>query len=231
MSENLHLHHRSRLKKRFINAGTLDGFEEHNVLELLLFFGIPQGDVNELAHQLLDKFGSLGNLMDADFSVLCEQKGIGEHTATLLKLIPQLSNRYHMSKRPKQVVYNDAEKIGEFFIDFYRGINKEVVSMMLLDNRLELIDCVKVFYGSVNSSDVNPRVLAEIGLRHNAACFILAHNHPNGNTIPSAEDLSTTRALREFFAMMKMPMAEHYLVAEDDYLPLLRPAYKDKYLK
>ena len=91
--DNLHRHHRLRLKNRFLRSG-LDDFEPHNVLELLLFFAVPQGDTNELAHVLLNKFGSISDVFAAPYSELIKIKGVGDHTATMLKLMPELFKVY-----------------------------------------------------------------------------------------------------------------------------------------
>ena len=93
---NLHEGHRQRLKERFLREG-LDHFEPHTVLELLLFYAVPQRDTNELAHRLIARFGSLDAVFDAAFDELCAVEGIGRNTATLLKLVPDLTRRYPVS--------------------------------------------------------------------------------------------------------------------------------------
>ena len=89
----MHKQHRQRMKKRFLSEG-LKNFEPHNVLELLLFYSIPQKDTNETAHALIERFGSLSGVFDAPFEELMRVKGIKEHSATLIKLVPELAQRY-----------------------------------------------------------------------------------------------------------------------------------------
>ena len=84
-SRNLHENHRARVRKRFEHEG-LKTFADHNVLELLLFYSIPQKDTNDIAHRLLDEFGSLSAVFDAPKDVLMNVVGVGENTATLIKL-------------------------------------------------------------------------------------------------------------------------------------------------
>jgi DNA repair protein RadC len=91
--ENLHAGHRDRLRKRFIEEG-LDAFEDHQALELLLFFALPRRDTNELAHGLLRRYGSLSAVLDADPVDLARTEGIGETAASLLSLVPALTRRY-----------------------------------------------------------------------------------------------------------------------------------------
>lgn len=96
-SRNLHENHRARVRKRFEHEG-LKTFADHNVLELLLFYSIPQKDTNDIAHRLLDEFGSLSAVFDAPKDVLMNVVGVGENTATLIKLMPELFSRYEQDK-------------------------------------------------------------------------------------------------------------------------------------
>ena len=88
--ENSHSGHRVRLKQRFLSEG-LDAFNEHQILELLLFYTIPLKDTNEIAHDLIKTFGSLSRVFDAHPKELQKVHGISEHSSTLISMIPQLS--------------------------------------------------------------------------------------------------------------------------------------------
>ena len=89
MEKNLHAGHRKRLKEQVVNVG-LENFSSHQILEVLLFYAIPQRDTNELAHVLLNTFGSLSGVFEASYESLLEVKGVKENTATLIKLLPQV---------------------------------------------------------------------------------------------------------------------------------------------
>lgn len=90
MSEKtVHAGHRARMRERFMKEG-LSGFSEHEVLELLLMFAIPQRDVNPLAHRLIDRFGSLSAVLESSPAELTRVDGVGENAAALLSLMPQL---------------------------------------------------------------------------------------------------------------------------------------------
>ena len=93
-----HSGHRARVKARFLKEG-LDAFEDHNALELLLFYAIPQRDTNELAHKLISAFGSFSAVFDAPVESLMQVGGIKENTAILIKLIPALYGKYAQSKQ------------------------------------------------------------------------------------------------------------------------------------
>ena len=154
----MHKDHRKHTKDRFLSEG-LDSFEPHNVLELLLFYSIPQKDTNETAHMLINRFGSLSAVFDAPYDDLLTVPGISEHSATLIKLIPAISRRYAMEKNSKVTKLSSIEDIGKYLVARYLGVTEETVLLLLLDNKFGLIDCVKVHEGSVNSSAITMRKL------------------------------------------------------------------------
>lgn len=90
MSNN-HAGHRGRLKKKFIDGG-LENFYEHQILELILFYSIPQGDTNPTAHRLISRFGSLMGVLNADHEELMTVKGVGNATATWLKALQYITS-------------------------------------------------------------------------------------------------------------------------------------------
>ena len=107
----VHDGHRQRMKSRFLEAG-LDGFNDHNALEMLLSYALPRKDTNELAHKLLNHFGSLAAVLEADQKALSEIDGIGENAAVLLKLIPAISRRYMEEVMAPRKSVESAEQLG-----------------------------------------------------------------------------------------------------------------------
>ena len=216
----MHENHRERMKRRFLKEG-LDNFEPHNVLELLLFYSIPQKDTNEIAHALMERFGTLSDVLDASFDDLICVPGIKEHSATLLKMIPALSRRYVMEKNRSAAALSSIEKIGEYLVNHYVGINVETVFLLLLDNKFNLIECVKIHEGSVNSSAITLRRLVETALFRRASMAVLAHNHPSGVALPSSDDLFTTREVKRAFDLLEIKLLAHIIVAGNAYLDIL----------
>ncbi|MBQ9747444.1 MAG: RadC family protein [Clostridia bacterium] len=217
----MHKNHRERLKNRFLAEG-LDGFEPHNVLELLLFYGIPQKDTNELAHTLINRFGSLSAVFDAPYEELITVPGIKEHSATLIKMIPQLSRRYFFDKNVCEKTLDSTEKLGEYFVNKYIGATVETVYLLLLDNKYEPIECILIHEGAVNSAAITTRRLVELALFRRASMAVLAHNHPNGLPIPSMEDIYTTKDIARAFELLDIHFMAHILVAGDRYADILQ---------
>lgn len=217
---NPHKSHRKRLKNRFINEG-LENFEKHNALELLLFYSIPRKDTNDIAHELMEHYNSFAAIFDADYDDLIRQKNITENTAVLIKLIPAIAKMYRMDKKGRYLLFNNVEDIGKFLVDYYFGYTREVMVAVLLNNNFEMIECVKIAEGSVNSASITFRKIAEIGLAKQAASFILAHNHPDGSLIPSEQDKLLTMNIKSTFEGINFPMIEHYIIAGEYYTTIL----------
>ena len=216
----MHKDHRKHTKDRFISEG-LDSFEPHNVLELLLFYSIPQKDTNETAHMLINRFGSLSAVFDAPYDDLLTVPGISEHSATLIKLIPAISRRYAMEKNSKVTKLSSIEDIGKYLVARYLGVTEETVLLLLLDNKFGLIDCVKVHEGSVNSSAITMRKLIETALFKRASMVVLAHNHPSGVALPSSDDLFTTQQVKRASDLVEIGMLAHIIVAGDTFTNIL----------
>lgn len=216
----MHKDHRKHTKDRFLSEG-LDSFEPHNVLELLLFYSIPQKDTNETAHMLINRFGSLSAVFDAPYDDLLTVPGISEHSATLIKLIPAISRRYAMEKNSKVTKLSSIEDIGKYLVARYLGVTEETVLLLLLDNKFGLIDCIKVHEGSVNSSAITMRKLIETALFKRASMVVLAHNHPSGVALPSSDDLFTTQQVKRAFDLVEIGMLAHIIVAGDTFTNIL----------
>ena len=216
----MHKDHRTRVKNRFLAEG-LDHFEPHNILELLLFYAIPQKDTNELAHSLINRFGSLENVFDASYQDLLTVPGIKEHSATLIKMIPALARSYSIEKNKSGESLVDVDAWGKYFVSRYVGVNVETVFLLLLDNKFNVIDCVKLHEGSVSSSAVNIRKMTEIIFSKNAPMVVLAHNHPSGVAIPSGADIDLTIDLFRAFQVLDITFLAHILVAGDTYVNIL----------
>ena len=217
---NPHKDHRSRLRKRFQDDG-LSGFEDHNILELLLFFSIPRKDTNELAHSLIDKFGSLSAVFDADYNLLVNTEGVGENTATLIKLIPALARAYLMDKETRYPNFSDLHKLGTYLVNYFVGMTKERLIAIFLNNRAEMIDTLIVSDGVVNSTGISIRKIAEAAFARNASFVVLAHNHPDGDSRPSEEDISLTRTYMATFRDIDLPLVEHIVVGGSGYTGIL----------
>jgi DNA repair protein RadC len=216
MENMLHKGHRKRVKARYLKEG-LDSFEDHQVLEFLLFYCIPMKDTNELAHKMLSEFGSLAGIFEADPKDICRRCGVSENTAILLSLIPPLTRRYFKGKWGDKPVLSSSSKAGEYAVSLFVGRTYEVFYVICLDSQNRVNYAVPVHEGTINETPVYPRIIVEAVLRHQASSVILAHNHPGGSMRPSDADLQITKRITAALEAISVHVVDHIIVAGDRY--------------
>ena len=214
-----HSGHRQRLKTEFLTNG-LKGMPDARVLELLLCYAIPQGDVNDLAHELLERFGSLSGVLDALPAELKKVKGVGDHTAVLLKLIPALNGRYLADRMDLSNCVHSAEEAGAILSAHFYGARNEMVCLLALDGKNKFLGVRKVAEGSIHAADINIRRIAEEALSLRAAKIYLAHNHISNLPFPSAADWQTTDTLRVALAALDLELVDHLIFVDGDMVSL-----------
>ncbi len=224
MSENKnynpHQNHRARVRETFRRAG-VDGMPDHNLLELLLFYSIPRKDTNEIAHRLIDTFGSLNGVFNASYDRLAEVEGVGESSALLLSIIPGLCRRYiEGMTNAKNINLGDTEAAKEYIIKKFYGCDNEVFYMLCLDAVGTLINCCKLGDGTKETVVIDKRTVLETALRNKADKVIFAHNHPNGIVAPSREDLELTNTMSIVLSNVGIRLVDHFIVWGNEALPL-----------
>lgn len=219
MSQTMHDGHRARLRQRFLQGG-LDGFDDLAILEFLLCFAIPRRDTNPIAHALIDRYGSLSAVLEAPAADLQQVEGVGESAAILLTLLPAVARRHMIQRAEIGTVLDTTTKCGEYLLPRFFGERDEVVWILCLDAKLTAVDCRLLARGGFNTVAVSARKVVEAALRCNAASVVLAHNHPGGIAVPSAEDARTTDQLRAALRAVGIELADHVVVAGGDFVSM-----------
>ena len=216
---NPHKGHRARAKEEFIVRG-LSGMADHRALELLLFYAIPQGDVNLLAHRLIETFGSLSGVFNATIDQLLTVKGVGEHTACLIKLITALGARYQADRSQLGDILMTTEQLGEYLSPEFFGQRNEVAVILCMDAKRKVLQCRQLSEGSADSTSLNLRKMMEVALACNASQVVLAHNHISNIAMHSKEDILVTKMAYDAFAQMDIHLVDHLIFASDDYISM-----------
>ena len=211
--QGLHSGHRDRLKKRFLETG-LAGFNEHQIVELLLFYAYPRVDTNDKAHELINRFGSIAGILNAPYEELIKDGLLTESAAALIKLILGIIPIYCRTPS-KGIEYDDPEKLKLLFEPNFIGLDHEELHLACFDSQLRLIDYRVVSKGGITDANVDVRKLVEATISAKSGNIAIAHNHPNGSPKPSSEDISFTRNLCMVLKVMNINLNDHIIIGEN----------------
>ena len=225
---NQHSGHRSRIRVRFIKSGS-DSFADHELLELLLFYALPRQNTNNIAHSLLERFGSINAIASASVDELLLVDGIGESAAVLIKLVMSLAKRYAFEELDSCKKFNTLEKVEEYAKTLFIGSTEELVYIMLLDNSFSLLDCSCVAFGSINEVRPIIRTIIERAIIKKASSVILLHNHPNGIAKPSENDFEFSHLVERELNIVGINLVEHIIVAGKSCFPIIKNFHKNNF--
>jgi DNA repair protein RadC len=207
--------HRRRLRARMERATDV-AMEDHELLELLLTFSIPRADTKPLARTLLDRFEGLAGVFSAECSQILELPGLGPRSALLLSLVRPLSSRSLCSQRNHRQSLSSPEEAARFFHTRLGNLQVEQVHAAFVNARNMVVATDLLQEGTVDHSIVYPRKVLERALHHKASGFILAHNHPSGDSTPSSQDLNLTKNLEIAARAMGVRFLDHLIIGEGD---------------
>ena len=212
------------MRRRFLKGG-LESFADHEALELLLYYAIPRRDVNPIAHALMERYGSLAAVLPAPVEDLKQVAGIGESAAILLKLPLQICGKAKMADVEQETVLSSVERVGAYLLDRFAGESNEVIYQLCLDRKGKLLACKRIGEGGVSDAEMNLRRMVENAVLTKASGVILAHNHPSGIALPSAEDIAATQKAKAAMDVIGVVLADHIIVADGDFVSLAQSGY------
>jgi DNA repair protein RadC len=211
-----HEGHRKRLRERFLKSG-LSGFQDYEIVELLLSLGTPRRDCKQAAKEALKKFKNLRGVLEASTEELQEINGIGAHSAFGIKLMHEVAREFLKARMMEKPFYRSSQEVFDYLYHSMRGLKKEVFKVMYLTTQNQIIDTADLSQGTVNSSAVSPREIVEGAIRNNAAALIFVHNHPSGDPGPSTADKSITRELVHAGRIMHIKVLDHIIIGDNRY--------------
>lgn len=212
--ENDRKGHRGRLRKKYRESG-IDAFHDYEVLELLLCYAIPQGDVKPSAKALLRTFGSIKGVIDADIPDLEKVRGVGPHSAVALKLIKDLCALYLKQQAMEKPQITCTSELLNYCKTALGGLKDEQFRVIYLNAQNRIIDDETIQEGIVNQAVVYPRKVLENALKRKASAIILLHNHPSGHIRPSDADIRLTRTIQETAKALDILVHDHIIIGEN----------------
>lgn len=215
---NVHERHRERMRQRFREGG-FSGFAQHEVLEYLLFMAIPRKNVNPIAHELLNHFGSIDRVLEASAEELQEVKGIGAAAARLIEVVVAV-NRYALTvkRNPGNDPVTSVQQLAQYMESFLISRPREVVYAIYLNDQNRILKSEQLHEGTVNSSSISEKVVANRMITLGATQIVIGHNHPQGCSVPSQEDLVVTKRLASKLEMLGLRLLDHVIVGTDGYM-------------
>lgn len=229
MEENNKTHkgegHRKRLREKFLNSLTLDGFHDYEVIELLLTLGTPRKDCKDTAKAALEKFKTLQGVFEASPHELQEIKGIGPMNLFGIKFIKAVSERYLEKKLLQKDPVNNSKELFDYLYHSMRDKTRECFKVIFLDAKNRVIAAETLFEGTLTASSVYPREVIAAALSHHAAALIFAHNHPSGVPQPSPEDIAITRQLVFACRVIGITVHEHIVIGDNTYFSFADQGY------
>ena len=212
---NLHEGHREKLRNRFIQDKGFENFEDHQILELLLFYAKAQADTNPLAHELIDRFGSLKGVLEARPEQLMTVPGIKAQAATLISMVVPLTRVWHRCAMETPDRIGNSREAENYCLSILAGERTERFYVISLNAQCKVLGRRKVSEGSLSEVSAYPRMVMETALNYNAHSVLLCHNHPGGTCAPSPEDITSTIQLQQLLNGVGILVLDHIIVAND----------------
>lgn len=207
----IHTGHRKRLKTRYEKEG-LANFQPHEVLELLLFYSIPQRDVNPLAHRLIDRFGSLLNVLAASPQELMTVEGVGEKTAAWLNKLPEILNAYKSQSLSNRPLLSTLANISDYCTRMHMGKNTEQTWLYAMNMTGFLIHSAQLAEVKMPPARVLAKTIADHAIRYRAQCFVLVEHRPMERMSVSKDEIALTEYVSEALLSIRIPMVDYLLI-------------------
>lgn len=207
--------HRKRARDKVLETSA-ENIQDYQLLECLLFYSIPRMDVKPIAYELINHFGSVDGVLSASIDDLTKIDGIGENSASLIKLSKKICERAAINKN------NSVERITDYIeaIQYTRNILKysevEKFLVITLNNNMQVISNTVIAKGYSNHAKIEPYKIINRALNDKATSIIIAHSHPYGPPIPSQADIDFTVKIISLLRPMKIKLCDHIIVGEQD---------------
>lgn len=214
---NKNFGHRERLRKRFEKSG-FDGFNDYEVLELMLTYAIPRRDTKDIAKNLLKRFKTFQGILSADNKDLIQIEGLGKQSVIFIKVINDFIKFYFEHQvENSELQFTTLNQVVTYLRGVIGNYKNEVVKVIYLNSTNKVLHTESLSEGSVNESYLNPRKIVETALKYNSTSVIIAHNHPDGIAEPSDYDDIITKKLYDALKLVDITLQDHIIITNNSY--------------
>ena len=200
-----------RPREKLLGKGA-SALSDAELLAIFLRTGCAGLSAVDLARHLLQRFGSLAEMLSASKQSFCSARGLGEAKYVQLQAVMELARRHLGEQLQREHVFSSPALVGEFLLSQLRDCQQEIFAVLFLDTQHRLIAWEKLFFGTVDSASIHPREVVKQALHHNASAVIFSHNHPSGVAEPSESDQMMNRRLIEALRLVDIRVLDHVIV-------------------
>ena len=208
-----------RPREKLLQRGA-EALSDAELLAIFLRTGVAGKTAVDLARELLDEYGSLRPLLEADQKRFCKSLGLGSAKYAQLQAVLEMGKRHLQETLKRGISLENPEQTKAYLVSQLREYPHEVFACLFLDNRHRIIQFDKLFQGTINGASVHPREVVKQALHHNAAAVILAHNHPSGVAEPSQADQQITQLLKQALDLVDVRVLDHIIVGDGETVSL-----------
>jgi DNA repair protein RadC len=202
--------HRARVRRRLLEGGP-KALLDHELVETLLTLTIPRIDTKPIAKRLIDQFGGIGPLLNADAETL-KREGLSDAAIGALKIAQATALRLLETRLEGRPVLSSWDALNDYLRAAMAHSPVEEVRVLFLNAKNMLIANEAMWRGSVDEASVHVREVMKRAMAHGATAIIVVHNHPSGDPTPSQADVKLTRELVEAGRHMKVTVHDHVIV-------------------
>lgn len=198
-----------------------ENLPEHELLEMMLFFIIPRGNTNHIAHELIKKFDTAYGAITADPKELIKIDGIGTRAAEFLNKLPMIMKAIIRAKHSyidsKITKHERLENLNELIQAQYIDTDMERVIALYLNSSYKLVKLSVLNDGSFDSVLFDRGKVVREAVLCGAANVVLSHNHPSGLVFPSEADRQITGEIAASLKEVDIKLLDHIIVGGSDY--------------
>ncbi|MCR1951824.1 MULTISPECIES: DNA repair protein RadC [Clostridium] len=207
------------IEKLLINGPEI--LSNAELLAVILRTGTRGENVISLSTRILSEFDGLNGLLDIGISEITSIKGIKNIKASQILAIGELFRRFNslnLIREGKSI--SSPSDIAKLLINEMMSLKQEILKLIMLDTKNNIIGIKDVFKGSLNTSIVHPREIFKEALKKSSSSIIICHNHPSGDPTPSKEDINITLRLKECSRIIGIDLLDHLIIGKDKFVSL-----------